>query len=113
MQKLLDAVLERVLLAGGHTRSGNAAARGQEISRAIAIINALRAALDHRAGGELAGNLDALYDYMTRRLAEANAEGNSARLDEVAALMRTLKSGWDDIPPQWRRVPGAVATAQP
>ena len=56
-----------------------------------------RQALDHRQGGELAANLDGLYEYMTSRLLQANRNNEPALLEEVAALLREVKSGWDAI----------------
>lgn len=105
VQKLMGGVIELVLQAGGHMRSGNVAAKGECISRAMAILNALRAALDHTVGSALSGRLDALYAYMGERLFEANARNAPALLDEVVDLMRTLKSGWDGIPQVERQLP--------
>ncbi len=106
---LMAGVLDCVATASGHMRHGQVAAKGEAISKAIGIVNALRAALDHRVGGELSANLDALYEYMGRRLFEANAGNNPAMLEEVAALMRTIKSGWDAIPVEQRRVDAVMA----
>lgn len=105
VQKLMDGVIERTVQAGGHMRSGNVAAKGECISRAMAILNALRAALDHNIGGELTDRLEALYTYMGERLFEANVKNDPALLDEVAGLMRTVKSGWDEIPSAERNLP--------
>ena len=60
--------------------------------------------LDHEQGGELAGNLSGLYDYMTRRLLEANATKDIKMLTEVADLVKEIKSAWSEVPPELHRV---------
>ena len=52
------------------------AAKGESISKAIDIIsNGLKASLDEEKGGDLAGRLGSLYDYMVLRLLQANLVG--------------------------------------
>lgn len=70
---------------------------GEEICRTIGIIGGLREGLDLQRGGEVAANLDRLYEYMVARLVEANVTNDAAILDEVAGLLRNVKSGWDAI----------------
>lgn len=65
--------------------------------RAQAIINELRANLDHNAGGDIAKNLDRLYEYYVRRLQEANLRKDEAPVIEVEALVRTLRDGWAEM----------------
>ena len=69
----------------------------QTQGQAIAIVGGLREGLDLEKGGEVAANLDRLYEYMITRLFEANLHNTVAPLDEVAALLRNVKSGWDAI----------------
>ena len=57
----------------------------------------LRQGLDIEKGGELAANLDSLYEYMTTRLMEANLKNDVAIIEEIAQLLREVKSGWDAI----------------
>ncbi len=57
----------------------------------------LRESLDQQNGGEIAANLDRLYEYMVARLVEANIGNDVALIDEVAGLLRNVKSGWDAI----------------
>lgn len=77
-------------------------AKGKSISKAIAIINGgLRASLDKKAGGEIAENLDALYEYMSTQLVTANMKNEPALLEEVLKLLVDLKDAWcaiDDQP---------------
>ena len=100
IQMLFEAALDRIAIARGAMRHGDVAVKGARISRAIQIIDGLRAHLDRDRGGEIAANLDALYDYMERRLVEANLRDDVQILDEVSNLLREIKSGWDAIPQQ-------------
>ncbi|MDX1732801.1 MAG: flagellar export chaperone FliS [Halioglobus sp.] len=95
---LLAGAADRVASARGAIQRGEVAARGELISKAISIIDNLRASLDHERGGEVAGNLAALYDYMEQGLVEANLSGDPARLEEIGALLGEIKAGWDAIP---------------
>jgi len=45
----------------------------------------------------LAANLDALYEYMSVQLVEANISNDPAKLDEVSGLLKRIKSAWDAI----------------
>lgn len=64
-------------------------------SRAHAIIAELSNVLDREAGGEVAGNLDALYDFMLRHLTEGLAARSAEHIDHVAALLETLREAFD------------------
>lgn len=112
IQMLMSGALEKIALAKAHMERNNTSAKGECISWAISIIAGLQASLDRAQGGEIADNLHTLYDYMIRRLAEANRDNDSASLDEVSTLMREIKSGWDGIAPSAvQQVQGAVAGA--
>ena len=66
----------------------------------INIIEGLQASLDHEQGGEIAGNLDALYEYMQRRMFRASADNDPQALIEVGDLIQTLREAWLAIAPQ-------------
>jgi flagellar protein FliS len=57
----------------------------------------------------MCGNFDALYDYMGRRLLEANLRDDTKILDEVAGLLRELKEAWDAIADRVGDSSGALA----
>ncbi len=102
IQMLLEGALERIAVGKGAMQQGNIAFKGERIGKAIDIVESLRAMLDHEQNPELAGRLDALYEYMSRRLLEANTQNDPAALDEVAKLLREIKGGWDEIPAEQR-----------
>lgn len=84
--------------------------KGQALTKAISIIESgLRAALDTDSGGELAADLDSLYDYMARTLVRANLNSDGALVAEVDALLDTIGSAWREIGP----VATATATQAP
>ena len=74
-------------------QAGNIPEKGKAISKAIMIIeNGLRASLDKSVGGEIAINLDALYEYMGGRLLLANLNNDPAIIQEVQTLLHDIKS---------------------
>lgn len=102
---LLGGALSRIASARGHMERGEIAAKGESISRSLDIIEGLRGSLDLARGGELAGRLESLYEYMARRLLEANVRNDVGALDEVAGLLRPIKEAWDAIPVELRKLP--------
>ncbi len=94
---LYTGLLERLAAARGALMRGDVATKARQIGGAVAIVEHLRVCLDRDAGGALASNLDALYEYMTRRLLKANADNDEAALEEVLRLSREIQSGWEGI----------------
>lgn len=97
IQMLMEGALTRIAQARGAMDREQTALKGELIGKAIGIVGGLRAGLDLQQGGELAANLDSLYEYMVSRLLEANVKNDGEPLDEVAELLRNVKSGWDAI----------------
>ncbi|MDA5542756.1 flagellar export chaperone FliS [Yersinia rochesterensis] len=78
-------------------------AKGAAISKAIDIINnGLNAGLDLEKGGEMAENLSALYDYMSRRLLHANLHNDEQAITEVLALLENIADAWRQIGPNYK-----------
>ncbi|HZX52949.1 MAG TPA: flagellar export chaperone FliS, partial [Pseudomonas sp.] len=97
IQMLMEGGLTRIAQARGAMERQQTAMKGELIGKAIGIIGGLREGLNLEQGGEVAANLDRLYEYMANRLLEANVQNDMAPLDEVAGLLRNVKSGWDVI----------------
>jgi flagellar protein FliS len=97
---LFDGLLSRLATARGHMERKQMREQGEMISKSIAIVDGLRASLDHSQGGELAQHLGDLYDYMEVRLLQANSQSDSAAVEDVIGLVRELKTGWNGIDPR-------------
>ncbi len=102
IQMLLNGALDRIAVAKGHMARGNVAEKGRYIGLVISIVEGLRISLDKSGGGEIAQNLDDLYEYIARRLAEANLKNDEGILDEIISLLKEVKAGWDAIPEEFR-----------
>lgn len=100
IQMLMQGAIEKVAMAKGFMLRKDIANKGSHISWAISIIDGLRSSLDMDSGGEIAQNLDDLYEYMTRRLIRANVENNPDILDEVSSLLNSIKEAWNAMPPE-------------
>lgn len=72
--------------------------RTQQINKACEIVVTLKGSLNFEQGGEVAENLDSLYDYMLRTLMQANRESDVAKVKEVSELIATIADGWSQIP---------------
>lgn len=96
---LLQGALDKLAKATGAIQRHDIAERGQAISDSIRIIDSLRASLDIAKGGTIATGLASLYDYMERRLVEANAHSDEHSVNEVITLLHDIKSAWDAISP--------------
>jgi flagellar protein FliS len=101
IQMLMEGALTRVATAKGCIERGEFEEKSRQISWGINIIDGLRASLDKSQGGDIAENLDSLYEYMTRRLQDAGVNNDISILDEVASLLSEIKAGWDEIPAEY------------
>lgn len=97
---LFDGGIQATLLAKALMAQRDVAGKGLAISKAIDIVsNGLHASLNIEAGGPLAEQLAALYDYITERLLWANLKNDPAALEEVVRLLGDLRSAWAEITP--------------
>jgi flagellar protein FliS len=103
---LFEGAMVAIASAIQQMQAGDIAAKGQSISKAITIIDSgLRASLNKEVGGEIALNLDALYEYMSSRLVIANLKNQPTILEEVYQLLKGLKDAWEKMPPPANSAP--------
>ena len=101
IELLFNGFMDSLVLARSAMRSGQVAAKGSAIGRAARIIEeGLKSSLNLKAGGRLAGDLNALYAYVGVRLLQANLRNDESALDECARLIGPLRDAWIAIGPQ-------------
>ena len=94
---LYQACTIAVREARHHLAEGRIAERSREINKAFEILVELDSVLDHQLGGEISQRLARLYDYMRRRLLDANMKQSDPPLTEVLGLLSTLSEGWSGV----------------
>ena len=72
-------------------------ARGQAVNRVYAIIEELAARLNLEQGGDLAGDLDLIYEWWSWELLHASAKQEPSRLERMSGLMGELRSSWEQL----------------
>ena len=89
-----DGAIRFVTRAENAIRDNNIEQRNYCINKASAIVAELSATLDHEIGGQIASDLEALYDFMHRELIKANIENSLAPLETVKTLLTDLNETW-------------------
>ena len=69
-------------------------ARRDALNRTMAIVSELQSALNLQAGGEVAVDLDRLYEYASVRLLDAAMRNDVGPVDEVRRIFEILRDGW-------------------
>ncbi|MFK7795421.1 MAG: flagellar export chaperone FliS [Gammaproteobacteria bacterium] len=100
---LLETLSVRIAEAKTCIQEKNISEKITRLTKALNILDGLRMSLNIEEGGEIASNLDDLYDYMQRQLIQANAHNDLPILDEVKGLVEEIKSAWVLIPQELRR----------
>ena len=98
IQMLFDGLIESLAITKGHIQRNNISEKSKAIARASRIVLGLQGALDFEKGGDLATNLNELYNYVTRRLLHVNARNDLKALEEIHGLMTEIRSAWETVP---------------
>lgn len=94
---LLKAALDNLSVATGAIERENVLLRTEAIRKAMAIIAELQSTLDKERGGDVAEQLDALYEFSTLKLIEANLEKDVHKLNAVKEVLGEVYQGWQRI----------------
>jgi flagellar protein FliS len=72
-------------------------AKAKAVQKAQDIITLLMQSLDFEKGGNIAVSLEALYNYMSRRLLEGDVKEDTKIIDEVIYILEELEAAWEEI----------------
>ena len=98
IQLMFAGALQRLAQARYAMEQNELVNKGVYIGKAVSIIIGLQNSLNMDAGGQIAKNLSDLYDFMLRKITEANLNNDVKAIDDVCDILRTIKEGWDAIP---------------
>ena len=99
-EALVGRLLDRAVVlvsASIEKLAGDPVESARTTGKAIDIVSELRNALDAEVGGELATNLDALYEFVGGRLVVGSAASEAAAFQEALQVLETLAGGWADL----------------
>jgi flagellar protein FliS len=71
--------------------------KGINITKARDIISELKSSLNFEEGGTIAANLDSLYNYMLKRITEADLANDVQAIEDVIGMLEDLKSAWEEV----------------
>ncbi len=98
IEMLFDGLTRNINAARGAIVRSDIKAKCQHISNAVRILEeGLKGSLNISQGGELAANLEAVYDFCVYRLTMANLRNDEAMLKEVANIIAPVADGWKQI----------------
>jgi flagellar protein FliS len=94
---LYDGAIRFLKEASREIAKKNIPAKIELLDKVEKIVEYLQSCLDREQGGEIAENLQRLYDYMLVRLTEANLYNDVAKLEEIETLLSTVREGWASV----------------
>ncbi len=91
---LYDGALRFMAVARDAIVRKDIPARRDALNRTMAIVSELQSALNLQAGGDVAVDLDRLYEYASVRLLDAAMRNDVGPVDEVRRIFEILRDGW-------------------
>lgn len=76
---------------------GDVGLRGEQLSRALAIVGELQAALNLEEGGEIGENLNNLYFYLIAEISKANLSKDVKHLENAITTVKPLTEAWVEL----------------
>jgi len=92
-----EGAIDAIADARTHLAANRIQERVRSITKVQLILTELQNSLDFSKGGDMSVQLGRLYDYMQRRLTEANFKRIEEPLAEVQGLLETLDGAWKEI----------------
>ncbi len=111
IQLLLEGALTRLAAAKIFIEQDNIEKKNEKLGQVVEILCSLQESLDHERGGDISVNLERLYDYMTRRLFDANRLNDTDIINEVMGLLLEIKAGWEGIRESYEELQGPKTEA--
>jgi flagellar secretion chaperone FliS len=92
-----EGAISAISEARAHIVHKDIVERSKAITKAQLIIRELQLSLDFQKGGDIAVQLNRLYDYIQRLVIEGNFRKIEAPLAEAQSLLETLGESWYEL----------------
>lgn len=106
---LYDGAIRFCRQAIGASEAGDTAEKLGRIAKVFAIITEFSNSLNHEIGGEIAADLDGLYQFMLRELSKARKDTSGEHLQNVEKLLVELRMTWGEAVEINRKELGVLA----
>lgn len=93
---LYDGAIKFCRQAIAYNNEGKVSEKLGRISKVFAIVSEFSNSLDHEIGGDIASDLDGLYQFMIRELNSARKDTTGVHLDNVEKLLVDLRQTWGE-----------------
>jgi len=97
VSRLFTALARSVEEARAAMEKGMIAKKGEKIGKAVSILGELRGSLNREEGGEIAENLDRLYEHLLWQITRANVENDPVRLGLAGRVLGPLVEAWAEL----------------
>ncbi|MCL1925802.1 MAG: flagellar export chaperone FliS [Syntrophorhabdaceae bacterium] len=94
---LFDGAINFLKVARTKMEQHDIAGKGVYLGKTTAIVSELLKALNMEEGGEIAENLQRLYDFVLDRLLQANLKNDLQSLYEAERVLDDIRCGWKDM----------------
>lgn len=91
---LYEAAIKYLKKAQSCIDAKDIAGKGLAIGKVTDIVNELNATLNFEVGGQVAKDLEALYNFITNELLKANLNNDKEQLGRIIKIMENLLDGW-------------------
>lgn len=90
-----EGVIQNLGIAKQNFLKGDYESKGRAVQKSLDIINALKEALNFEFGGEIAKNLDRIYNFAIKYIIRSDIKKNFNAFDELILIFNELKSAWE------------------
>ena len=93
---LFDGAVNFLRMSREKLKQGDIAGKGLFIGKTTSIVGELSSSLNMEAG-EVARNLERLYDYVQDRLLQANMKNDLKAYEDAERVLETLRGAWKEM----------------
>jgi flagellar protein FliS len=98
VELLFDGLVNNIGAARSALARNDIKGKCESIVKSVRILEeGLKGSLNVQEGGEIATNLQRIYDYCVLRLTQANLRNDDALLQEVLSVLAPIADGWKQI----------------